>query len=169
MSQDPRFREVVTHLEHGDFSALDPVFAEGLIQEWVDAGLFEGEPDALNEALTCACFNGRTEVAEFLLDKGIDPTKGNKTGLDALHWAANRGQLETVELLIERRVPLETTNMFGGTALRGAVWSSIYEPRPAHRAIIEALVGAGADVEAARKPEADTRIEAVLDNVTSPQ
>jgi ankyrin repeat protein len=159
---DVDFRAVVGHLEHGDFSALDPVFAEGRIQEWVDEGLFDTEPEALNEALTCACFNGRTEVAEFLLDRGVDPTKGNKTGLDALHWAVNRGQLTTVQFLIERSVPLETINMYGGTALRGAIWSSLYESRPEHPAIIEALVEAGADLEAARGPDYDERIDEVL-------
>ena len=33
------------------------------------------------------------------------------------HWAANRGNPETVELLIERGAPLEQKNMYDGTVL----------------------------------------------------
>jgi ankyrin repeat protein len=39
-------------------------------------------------------------VAEYLLTHGVDPTAGAGTGMDAFHWAANRGNLETVRLLI---------------------------------------------------------------------
>ena len=100
------FRDALRGLERGDFSRLEPLFDTGLdpagnrprIVEWFQQGLFNDEPKALAEALTCACFLGWTSVADYFLTQGVDPAAGVATGLDALHWAANRGQLETVRL-----------------------------------------------------------------------
>ena len=44
--------------------------------KWFDDGRFESEPEALAEAFTCACFNGCTQVVEYLLAKGADPNGG---------------------------------------------------------------------------------------------
>src|SRR5258708_2635193 len=117
---DLLFHDSVRGLERGDFSRLDPLFddkpsAAGhrcRIVEWYEKGYFDDQPKALNEAFTCACFNGRTAVADFLLKKGVDPAAGAGTGLTAFHWAANRGHLDTVKFLIERKAPLEIENMY---------------------------------------------------------
>ena len=158
--------EVFRGLIRGDFSALDPLL-EGhpsKIVQWVESGCFEDQPRALAEALSCACFNGRTEVARYLLDRGVDPAAGNGTGLDATHWAANRGQLATVKLLIERGAPLETVSMHGTTVLRTAVWSAQNESKPDHPAIIEALIAAGADISKAGYPTGDRIIDEILES-----
>lgn len=168
--EDPLFGDAVRGLERGDFSRLAPLFGEDpslgggrcRIVAWFEAGYFHGEPKALNEALSCACFNGRTGVAAFLLDAGVDPAAGDGTGLNAFHWAANRGQLETVKLLIERKAPLEVLNMYGGTVLGCAVWSALHEPRADHIPIIEALLAAGAKVDAAEYPSGDERVDELL-------
>ena len=167
---DLSFRDAVRGLERGDFSRLEPLFIEDPLLDrhscrivtWFEKGNFDGEPKALNEALTCACFNGRTLVADFLLKKGVDPAAGANTGLNAFHWAANRGHLDTVKLLLERRVPLEIKNMYGGTVLSTAVWSAINEPRADHLAIIEALLSSGAKVDAAEYPTGNERVDEVL-------
>ncbi len=168
---DPEFRDALRGLQRGDFSALEPLFDTGpnpadnrpRIIEWHEEGLFRDEPKALAEALTCACFLGRTSVADYLLNHGVDPTAGAGTGLDALHWAANRGQLETVRLLIRRKAPLETRSMYGGTVLGTAVWSTINEPWwPDHLQIIEELLDAGARLEEAGYPTGHEQIDAVL-------
>jgi hypothetical protein len=163
------FREAVQGLQRGDFSRLAPLFEDRPLErrpcqvmEWYDKGYFAAEPAALTEALTCACFLGRTGVAEFLLDRAVDPTAGTGTGLSAFHWAANRGQLETVRLLIKRRAPLETRSMYGGTVLGTAVWSAINEPKPDHAQIIEELLVAGARSEDAGYPTGHEQIDAVL-------
>ena len=159
------FRDTVIHLERGDFSLLDPLFADGpknRIVAWHEAGRFTSEPKALAEALTCACFNGRTKVAEFLLAKGVDPAAGVGTGMSALHWAANRGQLEAVRLLLQWKAPLELKNMYGGTVLGCTVWSAIHEPKSDHVHIIEALIAAGAQLEPAGYPSGHPGVDEVL-------
>ncbi len=150
MSSEETFPEVARGLIAGDFSRLERYFdpppggGRCRILEWYDAGLFAGEPAALNEAFTCACFNGKTKVAEYLLDHGVDAEAGNGTGVNAFHWAANRGQLDTVNMLIRRGANMESVNSYGGTVLGMAEWSAVHEPRDNHAAIIQALVDAGA-------------------------
>lgn len=167
---DPAFRDAVRHLEDGDFSHLDPLFRDELssggarcqIIRWFDAGYFTNEAKALNEALACACFNGHTGVADYLMKRGVDPLAGSATGMNGFHWAANRGQLETVKLLIERKVPMEIENMYGGTVLGCTVWSAIHQPRANQIPVIEELLKAGARVEAAEYPTGNPGIDEVV-------
>jgi ankyrin repeat protein len=168
---DPEFRDALRVLQAGGFDASAPLFGMGRdlavdrprIIEWHDQGLFSDQPQALAEALSCACFLGRTSVAAYLLDQGVDPTAGDGTGMDAFHWAVNRGKLETVRLLIRRKAPLEVRNMHGTTVLGTAVWSIINEPWwPDQLRIIEELLAAGARVEEAGYPTGHEQVGAVL-------
>jgi len=167
-SDDPVWRDALRGLEGGGFSRLEPLFApsadgdKSRIVVWYEKGYFDGEPKALAEALTCACFLGRTGVAEFLLNEGVDPGARMGTGLSAFHWAANRGNLDTVKLLIERKAPLEQRNMYDGTVLGCTVWSALNEPRFDHIAIIEALLTAGANIDEAEYPTGNERVDEVL-------
>ena len=164
------FRDAIRGLKAGDFSRLEPLFkgdspAEGhrcRIIEWCEGGLFADEPAALAEALTCACFLGRTSVAEYLISRGVDPSAGAGTGLDGFHWAANRGQLETVLQFIRSKASLETRSMYGGTVLGTAVWAAINEPRGEQVRIIEALIEAGASLDNVGYPTGDERVDEVL-------
>jgi len=161
------FEDTLQGLRNGDFSRLDPLFraesgAAPRIVQWIEQGCFAGHDAELSEVLTCACFNGRTVVAEHLLSRGIAPSGGAGTGLNAIHWAANRGQLEAVRLLIRHNVPLEIRSMYDGTAIGTAVWAAINEPKPNHRLIIEELLGAGARVTEAGYPTGDKAIDELL-------
>jgi len=164
---DSQFRNALEGLRRGDFSRLEPLFtgktgSQPQILLWVEAGHFQGHDRELAEALTCACFNGQTAVAEYLLKRGVPPSGGAGTGLNAIHWAVNRGQLDALRLLIEHHVPLETRSMCDGTALGTAVWSALNEPRAAHLAIIEELLVAGARVTSAGYPTGHESIDALL-------
>jgi len=163
-ADDREWRDALRGLERGDFSRLEPLFDndKSRIIDWYEKGFFDCEPKALAEALSCACFLGRTRIAEFLLNCGVDPAAGTGTGMSAFHWAANRGNLETVTLLIDRKAPLELRNMYDGTVLGCTVWSAINEPRSDHVAIIEALIEAGAKIEEAEYPTGNERIDKVL-------
>lgn len=162
------FQEAARALMAGDFSRLAPLLepsSDGSpcpIIQWFDDGLFAHYPKALAEAFTCACFNGCTHVVEYLLAKGVDPNGGINTGLNALHWAANRGQLRTVEILIRHKSPLEVLNAYGGTVLGCTAWSAVHEPKPDHLSIIQALLDAGANVDAAEYPSGNPRVDEVL-------
>jgi ankyrin repeat protein len=164
------FRDAVRGLIAGDFSRLASLFMDPAnpgqrhcqIIEWFEADLFANEPKALDEALTCACFNGRAEVVDYLLTHGVKPEAGCNTGLNGFHWAANRGQLDVVLLLIRCGASVETRSMYGGTVLGTAVWSAINEPRSDHIRIIEALIKAGARVDDVGYPSGNERIDEVF-------
>lgn len=167
---DPVWCDALRGLERGDFSRLEPLFdslpaLEGgkcRMVDWYEKDYFEDHPKALAEALTCACFLGRTGVAQFLLNEGVDVVAGTSTGLSALHWAANRGHLDTVKLLIERGAPLEQRNMYGGTVLGCTTWSARHEPRSDHIPIIEALLVAGANIDESGYPTGNERVDELL-------
>jgi Ankyrin repeats (3 copies) len=168
-SAQPNLRDALLGLERGDFSRLDPLFAPDAsgdkpsqVVQWHDAGLFGDQAEALAEALTCACFLGRTEAAEYFLQRGVPPPGGAKTGLNALHWAANRGQLEVVRLLIRWKAPMETRSMYGGNVLDTTVWSAINEARPNHLVIIEELLEAGARLDTEVYPTGNEDIDVLL-------
>ncbi len=168
---DALFLDAVRGLERGDFSRLESLFVSGAsdrvanpprIIKWHAEGRLSHEPKAVAEALTCACFLGRTDVAEYLLTRGTEPSGGAGTGLDALHWAANRGQLEAVRLLLRWKAPLEARSMHGGTVLGTAIWSAFNESRPDHVQIIEQLLKAGARVDNVGYPTGHEQIDAML-------
>lgn len=168
-NNDATFTDALEGLHRGDFSRLERLFDErsgcsgkSRIVEWHEEGRFRDQPRALAEALTCASFLGRTSVADYLLRQGVSPSGGAGTGLDALHWAANRGQLEAVRLLIHAKAPLETRSIYGGTALGTAIWSAINEPRRDHLRIIEELLNAGAHLEDADSSTGHEHIDAIL-------
>jgi ankyrin repeat protein len=169
-ADDAVFLDALQGLHRGDFSRLEPLFKgdEGNVDrraqivKWHEEGRFRDEPKALAEAVTCACFLGRTIVAEYLLGHGVDPSGGASTGLNAFHWAANRGQLEAVRLLIRWKAPLGTRSMYGGNVIDTAVWSAINEPRSEHLHIIEELLKAGARLEDEDWPTGNEEIDAIL-------
>ena len=154
--------QTLADLRGGSFSALAPCFAdpESPLRGWIASGALDDE--ALAEALTCASFNGDVAIVELLLGLGVPPNGGRATGLDALHWAANRGQPTVVRLLINAGADLETRSMYDGTALGTAVWSAIHEPRGDQLAVIAALLAAGAHRAEVELPTGDARVNALF-------
>ena len=163
---DDMFRGAVQGLRNGDFSRLEPLFIDAgtstQIVRWHQEGRFANEPAALAEALTCASFLGHKSVAAYLLEHGVDPAGGNGTGLNAIHWAANRGQIEAVRLLLRHQAPLEAKSMYGGNVLDTAVWSAINEPRGQQLAVIEQLLQAGARLHDEPYPTGHETVDAIL-------
>jgi ankyrin repeat protein len=166
-SSDGLCQTVLDGLRHGDFSRLEPYFvrveaAAPPILALLEHDCFAAHVEERAEALTCACFLGAIEVAEQLLAAGVPPAGGMATGLNAFHWAANRGQSAAVKLLLRHGAPLETRNAYEGTVLGSTVWAAVHEPRPSHPAIIEELLRAGADVREAAYPTGDKALDALL-------
>lgn len=108
---------------------------------------FTEDPAQGEEAFIRACQFGHNSVAEFLLDRGVDPSAQANVGQTGFHYAAHNGQLETVKMLIARNAPLEVKNMYGGTVLGQTLWSAYNEPQPDHVLIIDTLIAAGAQID----------------------
>ena len=158
---------ILTDLREGNFTRLAPVMTSqsGDVPRIVQIhreGCFARHPLELAEALSCAAFLGAIEALKYLLAAGVPPDGGSRTGLNALHWAANRGELAAVQRLLRAGAAVEARNAYGGTVLGAAVWAAIHEPRPAHVAVIEVLLEAGADVREAAYPSGDAAVDAVL-------
>jgi ankyrin repeat protein len=129
----------------------------------------------LKDGFTWACEYGRSEVVEFLLDRGVNvsevlPRPHKQTGL---HWAAYGGHVETVKALLKRQPPLDVRDAsFGATPLGWAVhgWWERRDRDPAQREpyyeTVALLVAAGAPVEPAwlseENAQADARLFAAL-------
>jgi len=144
------FRYAVAAMDRGDFTALEeaigPEKFHDQIIEWFENGLFS-ERETLDEVFAASCMLGQTATAAYLLDNGVDPYAGMKTGLSGFHYAASSGRVEVIKLLIERGVPMEVENMYGGTVFGQAMWSVINEWTPKQAEIVEELVKAGAIVD----------------------
>lgn len=139
------------HLDKGNFTALEEALGgphgfDEQLQKWHYEGRFDSESEALVEALTCSCMLGRTKTVQYLLDNGVDPLAGIKTGLNGFHYAVSGGRTDVVRLLIDHRVPMEVENMYGGTVLGQALWSAVNEFKPTHVTVIEMLLESGAAV-----------------------
>ena len=97
-----------------------------------------------------ACGCGRTNVVEFLLEKGVD-LNARPRGETGLHWAAYGGQLDIVTLLLERRAPLDIKDeSYDGTPLGWALYGWSHPPETKggrYYEIVALLVAAGATVE----------------------
>ncbi len=146
------FQYAIAAMDMGNFTALESAVGgadkfDTQIREWFEKGYFDTEPETLAEVFSAACMLGYPRTAEYLLDNGVDPLAGIKTGLNGFHYAASSGRLEVIKLLIDRRVPMEVENMYGGTVFGQAIWSAVNEYTPDHAEIVERLVEAGAVVD----------------------
>ena len=111
----------------------------------------EASVDERKEGFVYACEYGRNDVVEFLLGKDVDLAGQIAHGQTGLHMAVIGGQLETVKLLLRHNPPLEVKNRYGGTVLGQALWSGAHGGDPdVTNAIMEALIGAGAQIDGTR-------------------
>lgn len=146
------FQYAIAALWRGDFTSLEVAVGgaerfDSQIAEWIEAGSYKSEPEAMAESFAAACMLGHEKAAAALLDAGVDPYAGMRTGLAGFHYAASSGRQHIVKLLIARNIPMEVENMYGGTVFGQAMWSVVHERKPDHAAIVEALVEAGAVVD----------------------
>lgn len=148
---DELWKQAVKDITDGAYFRIEKTLGGGdgfdnQIIDWFIRGYFENEPEALAEAVTCASFLGRSKVVAHLLDKGVDPIAGMRSGMNGFHYAASCGQVEVVKVMMDRKVPMEIVNRYGGTVLGQALWSAIHENERTHAEIIEALINGGAKI-----------------------
>lgn len=99
-------------------------------------------------ALAWACKYGHGDVAEFLLDAGVNPNAKDGYEMTAIHWAAGTGLISVVDRLLSAGVPLEVENTWDGTVLNSTLHFVVHSPFKGadYPAIVERLLKAGADV-----------------------
>jgi ankyrin repeat protein len=117
----------------------------------------------IEQALVWACKFARPDVAEFLLDLGVDPTATDGHEMTPLHWAAGNGSIGLVKNLLARGAPLEAMNTWEGTVLSSTAHFAIHFPVAGvdYPALLEMLIAAGAD-PAAAFPSGDEAIDELL-------
>jgi len=98
------------------------------------------DPFAKRQALAKAAREGDGVALRRLLARGHDPNVSRYNGSGALHWAANRGDLEMVALLLDHGAKPNATGCLG-TPIHAAVVSAKVE-------VIELLLARGAQVHA---------------------
>jgi ankyrin repeat protein len=105
----------------------------------------------MKDGFAWACEFGRTEVVDFLLQRGMKlDTKLKHDGQTGLHWAALSGHAATVKLLLEWGAPVDALDVtHAGTPLGWALygWGNCAERealRGDYYGVVAALVRAGA-------------------------
>jgi ankyrin repeat protein len=114
-------------------------------------------------ALVWACKFARADVAEFMLDIGVDPASKDGYDMTPLHWSAPNGMIGVVRRLLSLGAPLEALNRWEGTVLGSTIHFAIHMPIKGvdYPAMLEMLIAAGANVNAAY-PSGDERTDALL-------
>jgi uncharacterized protein len=90
---------------------------------------------------------GRLEILKLAVANGADLKATNRYGGTALIPAAHHGHVETVRYLLTTAIDVDHVNRLGWTALLEAV--ILGDGGPAHTAIVQLLVDAGAKLELA--------------------
>ena len=67
-------------------------------------------------ALDWACYNGHTNVAEYLMYRGVSPLSCDTNGRNALHWAAKENHPETAAYLVALGMDPDLPDKEGSTA-----------------------------------------------------
>ena len=85
----------------------------------------------------------RSAVATLLGQPGLDVNALEPDGTTALHWAAHRGDLDTVHRLIDAGANVHVANRYG----IAPIWLAAQD---GHVPVVEALLSAGADSDTTR-------------------
>ena len=81
--------------------------------------------------LHAACYDSRSDIAEFLIQLGADVHASEASGRTPLHFAANNGHLGVIDVLVRHGARLDAKDGGGMTPL---MWGEI--SRSAHKAEI---------------------------------
>jgi Ankyrin repeats (3 copies) len=108
--------------------------------------------EQMQDGFTWACEYGRTEVVEFLLQRGMDvAAKLRHHRQTGMHWAAYGGYADTVRVLLRHNAPVNVKDeTFEGTPLGWALFAwaggGPHAADSRYYAVVKLLVSAGATV-----------------------
>jgi hypothetical protein len=155
-----------TRVAHLDLIEVAAVGRLDLVRSYFkeDGGLrSNATPEQLQRGFLNACQFGRNAVVEFLLAHGAGLASHDGNGQTGLHWAVIGGHLDTVELLLKHKPPLEAVNVYGGTVMGQAIWSAAHDSDPdRYISTLEMLFAAGAKLPERLAP-VSTKIDAWLE------
>src|SRR3954447_8584560 len=86
-----------------------------------------------------AAMNGNREAVKALLKEGADVNTTQADGMTALHWAAQKGDVELAKVLLYASANLKATTRIG------AYTPLLIASRNGDAAMIDALIAAGSD------------------------
>ena len=115
------------------------------------------DPNA-SGALASAAMSGRADMIRWLVAHGVDVTE---RGPEALHCAANAGRVEATRVLLALGVPIEARTSYGWTPLHLAAYNGDVETV---RALLDAGADPGADDGTGKTPLDWARARAKADN-----
>lgn len=109
-----------------------PAYTEGFLRQDYDRVVSSLREDPGQAALRfgllqttllhAACYDGRADIAELLLQLGADVDAREVNGRTALHDAANNGHLEVIDVLLRHGARLDAEDSQGMTPL---MWGEI--------------------------------------------
>lgn len=99
-----------------------------------------------------AVIDGEEKRIAFLLASGADPNVADTAGWTALHFAAQRQDVEQIQMLLQAGAHVDPADDNGNTPLFRAVFSFRGNP-----GALQALKAAGADVDRLNKHGASPR------------
>lgn len=128
-------------------------------------------PDQMKDGYTWACEFGRTEIVEFLLDRGVEVNaRLRHHGGTGLHWAAFEGHAGVVRLLLDRGASVDLKDdSFQGTPLEWGLygWGAPGRiPREGFYEVVAILTKAGGTADPAWFEDDEDR-RAVIQNLRS--
>jgi ankyrin repeat protein len=126
----------------GDVQTADLLIAAGakLDNRMTLLGQFQIWP------MTFAALGDEAGLVDFLIGKGANVNEVDDDGLSALAWATLTNHVQTIQVLLARGAKVDQVDKFGMTPLLYA--ASVYY---GDTAVLEKLIGAGADLKAKNK------------------
>ena len=133
-----------------------------LVERFIDEGDISGRE--LEEAFWSACKYDHTEVAEYLLKRGVDIDARGGANNTGLMLASQRGRRDAVEMLLGYGASVVLKNDFGGTALGSTMYFLANHPVPDadYAGVIELLLNAGSELNFAGKSTGDDGVDDML-------
>lgn len=131
--------DIFTAVEKGDINMVREFLAK-------NPGAIHSRDKNEHSLLHLAAFNGQSDMAQLLIDKGakVDERTHDGNALTPLHLAAGQGHLKTVSLLIEKGADLEAR----GKGARYKAWNAlVFAAWNAHNNMVELLIQKGSELK----------------------